>query len=457
LATHRMATLRLNRLETDILTCRGAAHLPRFFAQRLRTFRAMMMQQSPATATGAADRGDEVQRRFRYQINYSALKSLQLLAVEAHLAAIYCEHIEDLLLERDDGKFIAIQIKTQELDQQPFKSTEQIVVTALSRFCIRDARFPHWFAGFVLATNFVFYEGEGVDDLRNILACARKDPPLAVLGPRDRIRKYFQDLAARTKLPVAAVVGTLARLTLEERRTGIDQPDLEIVHALGQVGAYSTLRMDQLFLATRLLRTRIWDGCSLAVEGFVLDTHASAADFHAHLESLRLRRKRIDCAELWAVLEPCSKAETNDELLTIADFLTRETLPPGLGRMELKMAAGAIDYADVAQMKDDVASLESVFLRWKERDGLPAANQRLAHFQYLALRDARVAERFEKRSDVPYGAAMLRRLKDQLRATWAAEKATLFGCRPEHLAGASGLLSEECKIQWSVHPIGEQG
>jgi hypothetical protein len=47
--------------------------------------------------------------------------------------------------------------------------------------------------------------------------------------------------------------------------------------------------------------------------------------------------------------------------------------------------------------------------------------------------------------------------KDQLRATWAAEKATLFGCRPEHLAGASGLLSEECKIQWSVHPIGEQG
>ena len=97
----------------------------------------MMMQQSPATATGVADRGDEVQRRFRYQINYSALKALQLLAVETDLAAIYCEHIEDLLLERDDGKFIAIQIKTRELDQQPLKSREHIVVTALSRFCIR--------------------------------------------------------------------------------------------------------------------------------------------------------------------------------------------------------------------------------------------------------------------------------------------------------------------------------
>src|SRR6516164_3557445 len=107
---------------------------------------AMMTQQSPATATGGADGGDEVQRRFRYQVNYGALKALQLLAVEAHLAAIYCEHIEDLLLEQDDGKFIAIQIKTRELNQQPFKSTEQTVITALSRFCIRGARFPHWFA-----------------------------------------------------------------------------------------------------------------------------------------------------------------------------------------------------------------------------------------------------------------------------------------------------------------------
>jgi hypothetical protein len=194
----------------------------------------------------------------------------------------------------------------------------------------------------------------------------------------------------------------------------------------------------------------MWDGCSLAVEGFVLDTHASVADFHVHLKGLRLRRKRIDNTELRAVIDPCTDGETSNELLTIAGFLTRDMLPPGLGRMELKMAAGAINYTDVAQMKDDVASLESAFLRWKERDGLPTANRRLAHFQYLALRDARIAEQSEKRSDAPYGATMLRRLKDQLHAT-------LFGCRPEHLVGAAGLLCEECKIQWGVHPTGVSG
>jgi hypothetical protein len=64
LAARRMATLRLNRLETDILTCRGAAHLPRFFAQRLRTFRAMMMQQSPAANTSPVSARAPARERF---------------------------------------------------------------------------------------------------------------------------------------------------------------------------------------------------------------------------------------------------------------------------------------------------------------------------------------------------------------------------------------------------------
>ena len=100
-------------------------------------------------------------------------------------------------------------------------------------------------------------------------------------------------------------------------------------------------------------------------------------------------------------------------------------------------------------MKDDVASLESAFLRWKERIGLREANRHLAHLQYLALRDARAAERSERRVDAPYGAAKLYRIRDLALKTWRAEKTSLFGCRPEHLVGTAGLLSEECKISWS--------
>jgi hypothetical protein len=269
----------------------------------------MSAQDSPATIDDLADGGDEVQRRFRYQINYCALKALQLLRPTAEFCAIYCEHIEGLLIESLDGAFIGIQIKTRELDRGHFKSNEPTIVNTLSRFCVRDARFPNWFSAFILATNFVFYRGDGVDDLRNVLACTRKDPTLASLGPRDRIRKYLQGLAEHTKLSVEAVIGTLAKLSLEERHTGVDQPDFEIIHALGEITPFSQLRWHQLLLGVRLLRGRVWDGSSLALEGFALETHDITADFDAHLRRLQLAHKRIDAEEIAAVLNPANTAD----------------------------------------------------------------------------------------------------------------------------------------------------
>jgi Cap4 dsDNA endonuclease len=151
-----------------------------------------MQTASPAHTSEFADAGDEVQRRFRCQINYSALKALQLLATEVSIRAIYCEQVEDLLIERLDGKFVGIQIKTRDLNQGPFKSSDEPIVRALSRFCVRDARFRGWFALFILATNFAFYESNGPDDLRKILSCVQNNPTLAGL-PIIRVRKRTGD------------------------------------------------------------------------------------------------------------------------------------------------------------------------------------------------------------------------------------------------------------------------
>jgi hypothetical protein len=407
-----------------------------------------MQTASPAHTSEFADAGDEVQRRFRCQINYSALKALQLLATEVSIRAIYCEQVEDLLIERLDGKFVGIQIKTRDLNQGPFKSSDEPIVRALSRFCVRDARFRGWFALFILATNFAFYESNGPDDLRKILSCVQNNPTLAGLKAHVKIRKYLEKLASRAALSIEAVIETLRKVVLEERKTGIDQPELELVHALGQIDAYARLRMDQLMRGAQLLRVRIWNASSLAIEGIILESHDVTTDFNAHLAGLCTAQKRIDSAILTDVLAPAVSADTSEELLAISDFLIREAIPPGLGRMELKMAAGGISHADIDQTKDDVASLETAFLRWKERYGLAEANRRLAHFQYLARRDARAAQREQRRLDALYGQSMLERVRVRATTTYTAEKATLFGCRQEHLVGAAGLLTEECRIWW---------
>ena len=155
------------------------------------------------------------------------------------------------------------------------------------------------------------------------------------------------------------MIETLRKVALEERKTGIDQPELELVHTLGQIDAYARLRMDQLMRGAQLLRVHIWNASSLATEGIVLETHDVTTDFNAHVAGLCTAQKRIDATSLTDLLAPAVSADTSEELLAISDFLIREVIPPGLGRMELKMAAGGISHADIDQMKDDVASLEA--------------------------------------------------------------------------------------------------
>lgn len=335
-----------------------------------------MTHQSPAEATDSDDRGDEVLRRFRYQITYTALKALGLLRAETEMAAIYCEQIEDLLVEKTNGRFVAVQIKTRELDQGPIKSSDETVTGALAHFCRRDRMFPGRLEAFILATNLAFFEGAGSEDIRNILKCAREDPGMDGLTPRHSVRRYVKKFAEGLGYPVGDVMATLAKVSIEERKIGIDQLDLELPFAFGEFPRFSDVPLDRLMALARLLKADVLDASSLSMDRDVLARHEISSDFDALLGLLRIAGKRIGPERVQSTLASIPAAGEMDELLTIADFLERDSIPPGLTRMVMKMAAGTISPGEIDQMKDSVASLDATFLRWKERFGLAEANRR---------------------------------------------------------------------------------
>lgn len=240
----------------------------------------------------APDGGDEAQRRFRYQINYAALKGLQVLREGADVVAVYCEHVEDVLVEHSDGLLTGIQVKSRELDQNAFRSSNASVLSSLARFCVRDARYPGRFKQFILATNFVFFSGEGVEDLRQVLKRCRDNPKNEGCTSRDKIVAYLKRLATTAKVSVDAVVNTLARVALEERKTGIDQPDIELIHALGEFQDHRDRPWAELAAIARGLRAHVWDVSSLGLEGLILDAHGVVGDLDEHLDRLRTARDR---------------------------------------------------------------------------------------------------------------------------------------------------------------------
>jgi len=370
-----------------------------------------------------------------------------MLAPGSDVRSVYCEHIEDVLIEHANGLFTGIQVKTRELDQPQFRLSDKAISGALKRFCVRDARYPGKFERFVLATNFVFHDSDSAGDVGTVLTCCRDNPTLNGISRRHNVRKCLAEFAESTAMALQDVIAALGKVRLEARKTGIDQTEYDLVRALGEIEALRSHSLLDLHRMASVIRAHIWDVSCLTLDGYLLDTYAVVEDFVCHLDKLRTHRKRLDRSMMASLTAPA--ASHHEELLSIREFISRESIPPGLGRMEVKMAAGHIGYADVEQMKDDVASLERAFLGWKEKFGLAEANRRLAHFQYLANRTAREAEAHTSGKPGSYGRAMLADLRERAAATAIKERDSMFGCRPEHLVGTTGLLSEECKVWWS--------
>ena len=69
--------------------------------------------ENPSQVADENDPGDAVQRSFRYQHAYGAILLIAGAANQRPYTAIWCEHHEDLLVERTDGHYEAYQVKTR--------------------------------------------------------------------------------------------------------------------------------------------------------------------------------------------------------------------------------------------------------------------------------------------------------------------------------------------------------
>ena len=107
------------------------------------------------------DGGSKTLERYRYQITYAAIKSLSLLEEKTEISAVYCEHIEDIVLEKIDGKRIAIQVKTKDDYEikKTFTSNDESVIEAIKNFIKHDLKWhelklpDYQFEKYIIVTN----------------------------------------------------------------------------------------------------------------------------------------------------------------------------------------------------------------------------------------------------------------------------------------------------------------
>lgn len=100
-----------------------------------------------------SDRGDEVQRAFRYQSAYGVILMVEGCLGTIDLKAIWCEHHEDLLVEQGDGYFLACQVKTRAERTGHWKNSDGDFRKSLRRFHELESTRGDYIAGYRFVSN----------------------------------------------------------------------------------------------------------------------------------------------------------------------------------------------------------------------------------------------------------------------------------------------------------------
>jgi hypothetical protein len=398
-----------------------------------------MNDKGPSTSEPSEDVGAETGYRFTYQDSWAATLACSLLESVAEFVEIYCEHHEDVLLKRSDGKYVGVQIKTRQLSGDPWKCKDEEVLSAIGRFVTLDTNFPNHFHKFIFATNHFFYQAKkNGNNLRHVLQQCLPSSEI----PRCA-KSLLSTLASRTGRTKPAIYSTLrktecddslpklkdCRKVLRESITRVYQPAQEAVaatieraaeHLIANVRAASSLRHQDTLPA-------------------YLNTLSNGQQIEA---TNRINGKRFCASSLRVLLE--------------TQFNSTATLVPAPGpsyseaesktRLEMKLNRGGFSVVSVNLAKDFAASALHRFVEWREKFGEVEALRRYNHLKILVLKDCASAYEDNRSDTDDFGRAMLASLRANLKMI---ESRNVFECSPEHLEGCAYELTSACKVWWS--------
>ena len=240
-------------------------------------------------------RGDDVQRRFRYQHAYAAIQCLKLLEPGSEFVAVYCENHEDVLLRRHDGRYVGVQVKTRQFEGDPFKASDAAVTKSVARFARLEQSFPEQFDAYHFVTNHAFWDK--VQDercLSSVVARIRQRGGVKGLPKTNLLRTYVWEICEQHNCDETHVASALCKLVLIGFGSDLDRSyrDLrDVVAATDILGSYSHATVNRIsdnlvFLA--------YKASSLVLGGGVADQYALVSDFGGHRRGAVTRRQDDD-------------------------------------------------------------------------------------------------------------------------------------------------------------------
>lgn len=385
--------------------------------------------------------GDDVQRRYRYQFNYTILLAIQMYQKSIPYERLFCELAEDVLAVLPSKKFIGIQIKTTEQKGILFKISDDAVVNSLKHFIDLDKKFPDDFERFIFVTNTDFKKENDLQDLLNSI-CG-KDPKLTK-DQEDVIKKLME----KCKVDKPKVFSVL-RKTIFQRGPSIDDIESKIIHEhLSKIPHCSSLTVPQHEFILKQLMQSVFEKSSKTIRNSIAQYVGFVKDGKKKQLQQELESKQIISDQIEQITKSVNTAylkSTNP-----ASFTLKEG---SVELMKKKMLAGKIHEMEIDSMKDLSYSAQIHFIEeYNKRNGQSEeVNKQMDQLQTILTNEAAEAKTETKKDDVAYGAEMLRTIEKRLKNIVKNRSEDVFSVKYEILKGVIGILTSDCKIWFSNH------
>lgn len=400
----------------------------------------------PLKTVAGEDTGAETLRRYRYQAAYAAWLAVSALNGVPEAVAVYCEHHDDVLLELNDGRCDAIQVKSQSDGAGPLKGTAEQVLTSLRRFTVLEHEFGSRFRRYRLATIAGFYRvGKSSSNLGHCLeqaqACAPgslPDPPLSTLVGKIKVP---------SGVSTETVVAALKKVELDYSLPKVEDMETRVREAVESLEGVGQHRASDLLDAALAI-------IDLAFAAGAATQASSSAAYVAYLEDpashaahAAIKAKRLALEDIRAVIRDAAEKAA---LLGSKEGSDITKLPATSGIALRKLDAGGVSVHTAGILEDLRSSAELEISDRLYRDGAGIAN---ADYDHLKVLVETLAEdsRLEAASggEGEYGPAMYLDLRKRLREQCETTPGSTRGFSAEQLTGMAVILTELCKVWWS--------
>lgn len=406
---------------------------------------------SPDMVLDKSDPGDDVAARFDYQHCYAAINSIRLITDAANVSEIICENHEDFLVKTPDGKFIGTQVKTRSFTQLPFKAGDEQIKKALKKFCALDAKFPGAFESFDFTTNHTFWESEeSQSNLPWLLKTLRDRGGIKGLRFNNPLRQFVEAIADDAGIKPTDVAATLRKTVVRGHASDIGYIRGRVRDALSECPGVTDLPYSTVAEIANAIVALARDASMKVLKGPIADLFKPGTDLTQVIDDQQLSGKRICRADMLGVIDQFKNAHKSYQDLDLTALVTLSDVPHDLVRAVRKLARGGVEAGRVSNIEDRVRSFEALFLEWSQKYGVEEAAKRYSNILGAVQFEAAEAQASAEKNGEPYGSPMYKELAERLMARAKNDPDQLYKCRPEHLIGAAGVLTQKCKVWWSA-------